>query len=374
MKNAEFNERNTVEASISRRARCFDGIVCLAEKIRYVSLIFSAVAVLSVVVLSVFNDMMGLYKPLKMAEITVSDPKQLPYLLWSEGIIEYPALFSVYLDIKGAYVSLDGKLNARVDSGMDYKALLDSFTFSEKDRVLRLTFKNGATTDEIIDTLVSNGIGSREGFERAINSYPFEYDFVNDIEWSDERDNDRRYRLDGYLYPDTYDFYTNRSETYYIYKMLDRFSELVGKLYDDMAKIGYTVDEMVTVASLIQRSTSRAAQYRYVSEVIYNRLHLTDTCRYLEIPASNAYATGYGEGWFGIPSDALKAVDSPYNTYKKEGLPPGAVCNPDINAMICACRPSKNGYKYFVTAKSGEVLPATNEEEHRINCAAVDGQ
>ena len=367
MINFLFYNKNTVRSSTDVKARRFDGIVCLAEAARWVSLVFSAVSVLSVVALSLANDALALYKEEKSAYIEISELESLPEELAEKGIIEHPWLFSIYLEMKGAYDNGVKTRGAGVNSQMDYRKLLSSFTDPENESVVRITFERGAATEEIIDILVSNGLGSREGFEKTINEYPFEYGFVSGIKWNAEGTNERKYRLDGYLYPDTYDFYTGRSEAYYIYRMLDRFADVSESIVPLMNGEEYTFDEIVVIASLVQSSTARVAQYESISEVIHNRLKASEKFPFLEIPASNAYADGKKGVFYEVPSEELKSIASPYNTYEREGLPPGAICNPDINALICACRPSGSGFVYFVTLPSGETLFAITESEHREN-------
>ncbi len=331
----------------------------------WVSIIFSAVSVVSVMVMSMVNDALALYKPSKAVEISASDLNELVACLDNEGIVDHPWLFYAYATIDGASDFGEVK-SVGVNSSMDYRQILASFKKNSKESVKRITFPSGATTDQIIDIFVENGMGSREGFVRVINTYPFEYDFVKIL---DKKTSPyRKYRLDGYLYPDTYDFYMDRSEEYYIYKLLDRFESAVKGIN------AYSIDEAVIIASMIQSSSSQVGQYEYLSAVFHNRLNDQDRFPFLECPATNAYGYGGGgEVFTGLPGEEVKKIDSPYNTFLNKGLPPGAVCNPGINAIICAIRPARSDYKYFVTLKNGEALFARNEEEHRKNLIKVDG-
>ena len=180
----------------------------------------------------------------------------------------------------------------------------------------------------------------------------------------------RRYRLDGYLYPDTYDFYTGRSEAYYIYKLLDRFVSVTEEIREGITDADF--DSILTVASMIQSSTGRVGQYEYLARVFYNRINDRANYPFLECPAASVYGTsGRGGVYKGVATDEVINADTPYNTFKNEGLPPGAICNPSLNAIVCAIRPISGKYKYFVTAEDGEALLASNKREHDRNCTYV---
>ena len=325
---------------------------------------FAVTATASVLVISMVNDVLALAKKERSATVSVVEPSQLGDVLRNNGIIDHSWLFSLYVKLRGE-PELIRTDEVKVDSDMDYRQLLAAFTASEKQSVIRLTIPSGATTDEIIDIFTVNGLGSREGFKDTINNYPFECDFL-----PDDIPSERKYRLDGYLYPDTYDFYTGRSEAYYIYKLLDRFEAVTAEIR--RAEADLDLDKAVTVASMIQLSTSRVGQYEYISSVFHNRLNDREGYPTLDCPAASVYGmTGNGGVYVGVPDDDVKAADTIYNTFVYEGLPVGPICNPDLNAIVCALRPANSDYKYFVTAGNGEPLFASNKWEHERNCRSI---
>lgn len=328
------------------------------------ALTFAVTVTASVFVISMINDVLALAKAPRETTVTVDEPSNLADALGNNGIIDHPWLFSLYVKLRGEpeLVQTEG---VTVDSDMDYRQLLSAFTVTKRQSVIRLTIPSGATTDEIIDLFTSNGLGSREGFEDTINNYPFECDFLIDKNFSD-----RKYRLDGYLYPDTYDFYTDRSEAYYIYKLLDRFSAVTADIRK--AEEGLDLDSAVILASMIRLSSSRVGQYEYISSVFHNRLKLSADYPTLDCPASSVYgSTGGGGVYLGCPTEDVKLANTAYNTFMNEGLPPGPICNPDINAIVCAIRPAESNYRYFVTDGNGEALFASNKREHEKNCRSV---
>ena len=325
-----------------------------------ISVVFALSVVIGVSLSSVVSDVLALGKSERSATITINEINELAGALEEYDIVEHPLLFSAYVRLSGLIKPLTVRTpSATVSADMDYKNLLDAFTSPPPTRTVTISFPSGATTDQIIEIFIKNGIGTREGFADAINNYPFEYDFIDALE---SVSTDRIYRLDGYLYPDTYDFYTGRSEAYYIYKMLDRFVAVVSGLGLDVN------DETVIVASMIEASSSNVSQFEYISSAIHNRLRDPETYPYLTCPATSAYALGLGGIYVGVPTEEIRSVDSPYNTFINEGLPPGAICNPGKNALVAATYPAESDYKYYLTLENGSVILTRTEWEYNKNC------
>lgn len=322
----------------------------------------AALAVLSaIVVFDVIDDALALTSQKgDRVSVTVDSASELPEAMQKLGLVRHGWLFGIYVDLKGGELKRN---TATVSADMDYRALWAAFNEDEPIRTVRLSFSPRMSVEQMVEIFVENGIGSREGFVRAINEYPFEYDFLDDI----PQNRDRSYRLEGYLYPDTYDFYTGRSESYYIDRMLSRFEEVTEDVSALCEREGMTLDEALTVASLIECSSGFPSAYDRLSSVIRNRL---DKGMPLEIPASSVYGiTSMGGLHTGVASDELVETDSPYNLYKNKGLPPGPLCSPTREAILCAILPEKGQYLYFITQKSGKVFFAVTSEEHAENVA-----
>ena len=326
--------------------------------------VFSASVIVGVMLFSAVRDVLALGKSRqKTATVTVDQIKELAGALNDSDIIEHPLLFSAYVTLSDPPPLCNGTVT--VNASMDYRALLRAFTSPPPPKVVTVSFPEGSTTDQIIDILIKQGIGTREGFMETINSYPFEYDFIESL--NEKASGDRKYRLDGYLYPDTYDFYTGRSEAYYIYKMLDRFCQVAAEIGVDLID-----DDTLIIASMIQSSTESVAQFEYMSAVFHNRLKNPGDYPYLQCPATSAYAMGIYGVTPGIPGEEIKNADTPYNTFKNKGLPPGAVCNPSKYAMIAALYPANCNYKYFYTDQKGEAVFTSTLKQHEINLSRAD--
>ena len=327
----------------------------------------SVTVLVTLPLLSGINDALALSKPMKKASVVASSLEELANGLAEKGIIKHPRLFFLYATLKDAG-SIAKEITVEADSGMDYRALLRLISNEGTPSVLRLTIPQGATTDEIIDLFEKNGLGSRERFVDTINSYPFEHDFLPDADITTK--NGRKYRLDGYLYPDTYDFYTDRSEAYYIYKLLDRFDAVTEELR--MKESGLSLDDAVILASMISRSSSFVGQYEYLSSVFHNRLVSPETYPCLECPAASVYGiSGRGGVFCGVPDEEIKKAPSGYNTYITEGLPPGPICNPDVRAITCALRPAESKYRYFITDENGCAFFASSRKEYDRLCEKI---
>ena len=165
--------------------------------------------------------------------------------------------------------------------------------------------------------------------EEAAN-HDYAFSFLQDLPLGDY------HRLEGYLYPDTYEFTTPQNPLYVINKMLVRFdAKLTEELRQQIADSGRTIHEVLTVASLIEKETD-GADRADIASVIYNRLNNPNssagTNGYLQIDATLAYLNGSK-----VPTEADKSIDSPYNTYLYPGLPPGPISNPGIESIL---RPS----------------------------------
>jgi len=189
------------------------------------------------------------------------------------------------------------------------------------------------------------------------------YYFVDDVMAGGDASN-RRYALEGYLSPNTYEIYTSASAESIIRKLLSQTDSAWASSYQERAReIGLTMDEVFTLASMIEKE-AKAAEFAKVSAVFHNRLRLDMT---LGSDVTVKYASGSEK--MALSSTDL-AVDSPYNTYQHKGLPVGPICNPSMDAVIAALYPDEQyvaqKYLYFCSTdpSSGELHFSKTLEEH----------
>lgn len=168
---------------------------------------------------------------------------------------------------------------------------------------------------------------------------------------------------EGYLFPETYLFPREASASAIIKKMTDTFEIKTGNLKNNS---GYTLREVLIIASLIEREAKTNEERPMVAGILINRLKGGWP---LQIDASVQYAVGSFGNWWPILNLNNLSIESAYNTYKNTGLPPGPISNPGISSIKAALDPEKNDYWYYIHDKSGNIHYAKTLEEHNSNVA-----
>lgn len=345
-------------------------VISVVKAVIYMIFVVVVSVFLAVAIIMVGNDVFAFVKTDTAIPVTIPEYASLNDvidILYQNNVIEYPRVFRLYAQLKkdnGKFVAGD----YTVSPVMNYDELLDEFKEKPKLGTVRITFPEGYTTDEIIDLMVSYGIGTREGYEDVIQNYDFDYWFIDELEENGVSE-DRFYRLDGYLFPDTYDFYNASSEATVINKMLRRFDQLFTDEHRRLCKeMGYSVDEILTIASLIEKEAGSAAEFFNVSSVFHNRLKAKTYFPRLESDATIVYAIQHETGE--RPQLKDTNYDSPYNTYLHDGLPPGPIANPSASAILAALSPAKTNYYYFVS-DGGKTYFSETKEQHNQYIEAI---
>ncbi|MCC8357407.1 MAG: endolytic transglycosylase MltG [Oscillospiraceae bacterium] len=264
------------------------------------------------------------------------DIDQVATVLKNAGIIEYKWLFKLYSQFSSADTKIDpGTYD--VSTELDYRALVTTMQFgSGSQEVTRVTFPEGYTLSQIFALLEENNICEVEELEEAAANYDFDYDFLADLELGDAN------RLEGYLFPDTYDFYQGESATVAINRFLRNTSnKLTEEMEEQAASMGYTMHDIIIIASLIEKEAGSDEERATIASVIYNRLNAGWT---LGLDSTINYILG--SSTFELTSDDL-AIDSPYNTYLYAGLPAGPICNPGLASIEAALNPESTNYWYW---------------------------
>lgn len=349
------------------------------KAIIYIVFLLVAVSFLSYYAISWGNDIFAFVKPDDDIAVTIpeySTVEDIAEILGDRQVIRYPALFKLYSHIrhKDEYDFVPGEYV--VQPSQNYDQLIDTFrnivTFQREE--VTLTFPEGMTVEDMIKICVDAGVGSRQGFIDTIQNGDFsDYWFLKTLEENGMNPN-RRYRLEGYLYPDTYNFYKDSSEYTVICKFLDNFEIKVDERYNEAAKsIGRSLDEVLILASMIESEAKFVPEYTTISSVFHNRLDHPDyeTQGYLQSDATIQYILPEHKSTL-THEDTL--IDDPYNTYMYKGLPPGPICNPTLNAIDAALYPAWTNYYYFIAEKSGYSLFAVTAAEHEKNIEAVRKQ
>ena len=377
---ADYEEDEQPSAAVSHITGAVVGAVKGIIYITAVTVIGVALAFFFVIPIG--NDIFALVKEEEIIDITIPEMATLndvAQILYDNGLISYPGIFKMYCgftekegdEFYGVYLAGDYSLSTT----LNYSQLLNSFKPSYDVEIVSITIPEGLTTKEIITLFVEEyGIGTEEGFKYAINEYDwsedYNYWFIDELEengWSE----DRYYRLDGYLYPDTYYFYSDATEVEALSKLLDNFKDKFTETYREyVASLGMTVDEAITLASMIQGEAKYLSEYPLVSSVFHNRMDNSESYPFLESDATIMYAMMQDLG--SRPETLLGTeYDSPYNTYKYQGLPPGPICNPGYNAITYAIYPRSTDYFYFVANNDGYSVFSSTYAEHVAAIEAI---
>ncbi|MBR5451551.1 MAG: endolytic transglycosylase MltG [Clostridia bacterium] len=292
-------------------------------------------------------------------DVDVSIPKgattfQIARQLEDEGVIRSALYFRLFSKLKG-YDS-DFKYGVYVFSqDMSYETIARKLTTEgEVAEAVKVVIPEGATIDEIAKKLEEYGVCTAKEFRKALRHEDYNYDFIKDIP------EDVYYRLEGYLYPDTYEFYNYGGEECAhraIDKMLANFEEKFDyNLQKAAADRGYTIHDITTMASIIEMEASSAPyeEKQRVSAVFFNRLAWTSEPNLLGSSPTAEYPYGNGK----------------YNTNKYTGLPPGPMCSPSIDSIKATVEPMQNfDACYFVTDKENKFYYNNSYEAHKSTIA-----
>ena len=324
------------------------------------------------------------------------DMESIAQKLKEKGLIKYPQLFKLYADLTKAEEDIEPGTYS-LNSLYDYHALVKSMNnFSSAREVVEVVIPEGYTCAQIFALLEEKGVCSAAELEAyAAEGEIKDYWFLADTPRGD------KYSLEGYLFPDTYQFYVGDSAGRVIGKLLgdnvggfevrftdlmqEKLTELNTRLSKMMKANGYdqayidahqmTIRDVVIVASMIEEETTGSDQHD-ISSVIYNRLTNAGKHPYLNIDATIIYALG---GNVDPETGKVKALtaedlnlDSPYNTYLYKGMIPGPITNPGIASLLAALDPNDTDYYFYVyNPDTGKHMFAKTAAEHDKNVAYV---
>lgn len=248
-----------------------------------------------------------------------------------------------------------------LNTDMDFRCLIQSMQSSLSITpvgVVTVTIPEGYNAKQIFKLLEEKGVCSAADLEEAAKNYEFtEFDFVDNENLGDIT------RLEGYLAPDTYEFFEDEAPEKAISRLLRNFDFWMN---DDMMKAvensGRSLKEIVTIASLIEKETDGTDREK-IASVIYNRLnYAAETAYFLQIDAALVYAAGRE-----ITVDDYQTLDSPYNLYKHQGLPPTAIANPGLASLKAALNPASTNFYFYALGKDGlHIFSRTLAEHNRV--------
>lgn len=320
-------------------------------------IIFFGTLFIIVVIIFFFG---GIIRKLTNKTVSITIPEgtstvEIADILKENGVISSKSLFLLNLRLS----EYSGKLQYgtfKLDTGDSMKEIIKTLaTKGAKKNTVTLTVPEGYSIEKIKEKVCDLGICTDTEFEKALKK-DYDYDFLKAI----PKNTDVNYRLQGFLYPSTYEFYSDASAETVIDTMLAEFEKQIAKISADNDKLFETVIK----ASLIEREAKIDSERSIIAGVINNRLNIDMP---LQIDATVAYVIS--NGLYNADRVYYKDLqnNSLYNTYKYKGLPAGPICSPGINSLKAALSPSQHNYLYYHTdtkKNDGSHIFTETYEEH----------
>lgn len=329
------------------------------------TLVLCVSVLLSLFIIVVGRDVLGIESA--GVEFTIYVPSgsttdDIAQQLYDEGVIQYKNVFKLFSRLKKA----DGNMypgDLDVAYNMSYSDIIDSLMISrEAKQTATVTFPEGITLLSAGRILEENNICTADEFIYTFNSTVFGFEFEKYVSSSSLK----LYKYEGYMFPDTYEFYVGDSAYNVVKKIKSRTNEILNA---DVIKLaaerGFTIDQVVTLASIVQREAGDIEQMPAIASVFENRLAKPDEFPRLQSDTTYSYI-----------DDVIKKVmtieyqdmyDS-YDTYTCVGLPIGAICNPGKDAIDAVLNPDDTGYYYFCSnLETKETFFAITNDEHEEN-------
>lgn len=379
IQNPKVKNRNTVKSTNSKtKTNKLSQKFSYVENMRigskaamiFLCIIFICTTLLSYFAITCIGDMLAINRSEENVEVII--PADASYteiidILADNDLIKRKTFCKLFVKYRKfddeTYLSGNYYLN----SAMGVEGMLkDLMAAPVTADTIKLSFPEGWTVQQIFEKLEKNDVCATNKLYSAIRSSSYTYEFYTDL-----TDNKSRYlKLEGYMFPDTYDFYVNADTNYVIKKFLDNFESKWTDEYQARAdKLGFTCDEIITIASIIQKEAANVEQMKTVSSVIHNRLkyfadYPTLGCDSTAIYISNYVTPVVGEAAGNV---YLRA----YDTSAVRGLPPGPICNPGMDAIKAALYPEDTSYFFFAHDNNGKIYLAETLNGHKNNLVKI---
>lgn len=377
----------TEQNPVAKMVSSFSAMSSVTKSVIYIAAVILVSIILSSVIITNANDVFAFVKDDKTVSLEIkpgTDLNDLAEQLKDEDIIKHKNTFKFFIKFRHKDSDSYAPGTYTVSSSMSYDQIISAITPRPQREMIRITVPEGYTVEQIIALFVEKGMGTKEEFVNVINHTNFdEYWFVKEL----PTDPARYYRLEGYMFPDTYYFYTDMSVDTIVRKFLDNFNEKFNstlresleKSENPLTGQPFTVDEIITLGSIIQAegkqktvtiveedsdNATTSVDYGVISGVFHNRMELKNPMK-LQSDATTQFALDMeGKGDAKLSDYTNAEYTNPYNTYYCQGLPPGAVCNPGINAISFARWPDSVKYYYFLSDEAGNTYFSETVTEH----------
>ena len=323
------------------------------------------------------SDLLGLGQADKQIEVTLTDEdvsslSATAEVLEDSGVISEKFIFEMYAKLKhkeGTFLAKTFVLNNK----WGYDQIMRHLAADEVD-IVSVTFREGMTQRQIGELLEEEGVCDAKDFYEALETEDFSsYSF--DAKIPDDELRFRKY--EGYIFPDTYEFYTNMNPKEVVKKFFNNFEskvneEVIKEIHNLPNKLG-ELDNLITLASIIQKEATDFENMKMVSSVFHNCLN-NNNFPYLQSDATKNYIKNDIRQFMTEDNQEMYAA---YDTEKVIGLPIGPICNPGMDAIDAAIHPAETNYYFFVSDDAGNYYFAATDAEHEANkrkAAAVNRQ
>lgn len=283
-------------------------------------------------------------------------------ILEEQGLIRSSSAFSLLVRVQGAAANLQAGVHDLSPSMTMPEIVAALQEGAEEAGILKVTVNEGLTVDQIAEVVADSTSYSAEDFLNLMSNQEFLAQLVQQYPiLTDSYNNPNvRYVLEGYLFPATYDVAQGETLESLVTQMVDKTNEVLSKYQADIDASSYSLQDIMSIASLVEKEGQTTEDRKLIAGVFYNRL---EQGMPIQSDISVLYALGTHKEM--VTYDDLE-VDSPYNLYTNAGLPPGPMNSPSEDAIAAALEPTDNDYLYFyANLKTGEVFYTDDYEQHQ---------
>ena len=320
-------------------------------------------------IIRVGMDLMGINKSEELIYVEIpqgASTEQIATILKDEEIIESEWGFRLFSKLTHA----DGKYqfgSFELKPSYTYEAIIDKLTTENSAvNIIDVTLPEGKTLNDIAKVLEEKGVCSKNDLIKAAEEFSGDYKFMSKIHIT----TDIYYKSEGYLFPDTYTFYLDEDPKSVVDKFFTNFdNKMTDDMYAKMDELGLSLNQLISLASLIQGESASDEQMKEISSVFWNRLNEASSFPLLQSDVTTKYIDNDLKQVIAASKyDKYQTMFNGYDTYSCIGLPAGPVNNPGIKAIEAALYPADTNYYYFChNIATGEVYYASTLDQHNYN-------
>lgn len=315
-------------------------------------------------IIKIGKDAFGIDKSEKSIEINIpkgSTTSDISEILYNANIIEEPLVFKLFSRLQKAD-SLYKEGTHTLTPNMSYETIISELQKETPKDTIDVTFPEGYTIVQCAKLLEDSEICNADDFINTLNTSSFGYNFESQVTNSTLK----FYKMEGYLFPDTYRFYKDTDPEIVVEKIFANFAAKVDQnLLGRMKELNMTLDETITLASIVQAEAPESYEMKNVASVFINRLNNKDKFPLLQSDPTTKYVNEVIKEYIELDNETMCIA---YDTYQGPGLPPGAICNPGIDAIKAVLYHTDTDYYYFCSnLDTREFFYSKTLSEHEKN-------